>query len=80
MESVAVNNYYLFKSIIVGANRTGKTTFIRQMQNGSPEVVKEQLNPNYYKTYDRINGKLRVQAEIQDMPGKNDRQTMGFYS
>ena len=38
MESLANNNYYLINAIVAGANRTGKTTFLRQLENGSPEV------------------------------------------
>ena len=67
MSSVADKNYYIFKGIIIGAKKTGKTTFLSQMQNGSSED-KGQVNPIYYKKYDRIGGKLRVEAEIQDMP------------
>ena len=67
MQSVADKNYYLVKGIVIGAKKTGKTTFIRQMQNGSPDD-KEQITPIYYKKYDRIGGKLRVEAELQDMP------------
>ena len=66
MSSVAEKNYYLFKGIVIGAKNTGKTTFLSQMQNGSPED-KEQINPIYYKTYDRICGKLRVKVELQEL-------------
>ena len=31
MSSLADNNYYLVKGIVIGANKTGKTTFVRQM-------------------------------------------------
>ena len=37
MLSLADKNYYIFKGIVIGAKKTGKTTFLRQMANGSPE-------------------------------------------
>ena len=67
MSSEADKNYYIVKGILIGAEKTGKTTFLRQMQNGSPED-KDQECPVYYKNYDRIGGKLRVMVELQDMP------------
>ena len=67
MSRVAEKNYYLFKGFIIGAKNTGKTTFLSQMQNSSPDD-KEQVNPIYYKKYDRIGGKLRVEAEIMETP------------
>ena len=67
MSSVAEKNFYLFKGPIIGAKNTGKTTFLNQMQNSSPDD-KEQVNPIYYKKYDRVGGKLQVEAEIEDLP------------
>ena len=37
MSSKADNNFYLVKGIVIGGKKTGKTTFLSQMQNGSPE-------------------------------------------
>ena len=82
MQTEADKNFYLFKAIVVGAQKTGKTTFIRQMLNGSPDD-KEQVNQVYYKSYDRIGGKLRVMAEIQDMPEEvlsNGTISQAFFS
>ena len=73
MSSVEDKNYYLIKGYVMGAKKTGKTTFLSQMQNGSPED-KEQMSPWYYKKYDRINGKLRVEAEFEEIPEKQDSE------
>jgi hypothetical protein len=31
MQSAADKNYYLFKGIVIGAKKTGKTTFLSQI-------------------------------------------------
>ena len=54
-------NFYLVKGIVIGGNKTGKSTFLRQMEKGSP-VDTRVVQSVFYKNYDRIGGKLRVKV------------------
>ena len=59
-------NYYIQRFLIMGAKRTGKTTFLSQVINGKKD------NPNTYyqfgyKMFENIGGKLRVMIEITDI-------------
>ena len=46
---------------MIGGKKTGKSTFLRQMEKGSP-VDTRVVQSVFYKDYDRIGGKLRVKV------------------
>ena len=61
------DNYYLQRFIIIGAKRTGKTTFFSQVIYGKKDNP-NQIDKVGYKMFENIGGKLRVRIEISDMP------------
>ncbi len=60
------DNYYLFRSIIVGAQGTGKTTFFNQTIHGKENIG--DLNRVGTKDFVNIGGKSKVKLEMEDMP------------
>ena len=58
-KQLAEENYYCFKTCVMGAQGVGKSTFCRQVQNGSPKDT-HKIESVYYKDFNNIGGKLRV--------------------
>jgi len=61
------DNYYLIRSIIVGAMQTGKTSFFKQLIHGK-DTYNGDSNRVGTKDFMNISGKSKVKLEIEDMP------------
>ena len=66
---MAEENYYLIRTIVVGASGTGKTTFCNQIAYDKPTWKGDgSLDRVYYKQYLNLGGKSRIKVELSDMP------------
>ena len=72
------DNYYLFKGCIIGAPRTGTTTFINQVMHGKPDGDAS-LTPVSYKEYNMIGGKSKIKLQLSGMPDEIIGLTSGYF-